>query len=379
MLNQSMSADSAALLRQLYEAGSVMMSMEVLLMLFTMAAYALLCRCRQEWQQKKQRSRCSASVSVDAATLQKASNNFDCTKHDDSHKAVVEQEESSETAADVKDASFTVVSEESRRPSDVTSTPACLATVIEQSANQPHYCANEVTVTGSISDVKAVCRAFRKHGFLKTCDSGTFPLNGHWETDHGMTVAIDGKIVRWSHKRASKLKFLSASKNKCTLSVYGEPAVGQLVTPVVPGATKALRWDNGDVWHSFEGCRIAHSTIFHQRMTKVTRDGTQDNELRGAAAARLQLVSKSCLNLPANCLDNIMECIGSGEHLVKINFDSRSGPPWRGPPEEDILASISHHHPQVRFQHCWAQKSLDVFGQRTVVRGEDIDETATTQ
>lgn len=373
MLNHSMSAHSTALLRQLYEAGSTMMSMEVLLFLFTMIGYALLCRCRQEWQQKKQRSRCSASMSVDAVSLQKASNNFDCTKHDESHKGVVAQEESSKTAADAG----TVEQEESSKTAadagrgDVTSAPACLAAVIEQSANQPHYCANEVTVSGSISDVKAVCRAFRKHGFLKTCDNGTFPLNGHWETDHGMTVAIDGKIVRWSHKRASKLKFLSASKNKCMLSVYGEPAVGQLVTPVVPGATKALRWDNGDVWHSFEGCRIAHSTIFHQGMTKVTRDDSQDNALRRAAAARLQLVSKSCLNLPANCMDHIMECVGSGEHHVKINFDSKSGPPWRGRPEEDILASISHHHPRVRFQHCWAQKSFDVFGQRTVVRGED--------
>lgn len=368
-----MFATAASLVRQLGEAGSAMMSMEVLLFLFTMAAYAILCRCRQDWQQKP-RTRCSASFAVDATIPQNVSNKSECIKQEEPCKNEVKHEESCETITDVTEASVTTVPEENPVASDNTSTPASLTTVIEESANKPHYCANEITISGSISDVKAVSRAFKKHGFLKSSDNRAFPLNGHWETDHGMTVTIDGKIVRWSHKRASKLKFLSAGRNKCSLSVYGEPAVGQVVTPAVPGATKALRWDNGDVWHSFEGCGIAHSTVFHQRMTKVARDNTKDDALRSAAAARLQLVSKCCLNLPANCLDQILECIGSEDHYARISFGSKSGPPWTGrQSEEDFLASISLCHPQVRFQHCWAEQKLGTFGQRTVVRGQEVE------
>lgn len=250
-----------------------------------------------------------------------------------------------------------------------------LATVLARSAKAPNMCINEISMNGNLSHLKAVSRTFKKHGFVKKCNDSEFPMNGHWETEHGMNVIIDGKIVRWSQKRASKLKFVGAARESCSLSVYGDTMVGRLVEPTVTGASKTLRWESGEVWNSFGGCHIAHAVVYFLQMGKAIRDETLDEAVRKQTYSVLRLVSREGLGLLPNCLDQVIECIGNDSYHVNVYFESKDGPAWMAEETQDgFLGSVSRRHPQVGFRHCWADEERHHCGQRTVIQGRDVQE-----
>jgi len=249
-----------------------------------------------------------------------------------------------------------------------------LVAVVARAAVKPDWCANQIRITGNLPQVRSACKGLKKHGFLNKSKDDKFQLNGHWVTEHGLNVVIEGKVVRWSPVRASKLKFLNNDRCSCSLSVYGENTEGRLVAPTVPEAIKSLRWDNGDVWNQFDGCRIAHEALFAQSMTKVSRDDTWDEVVRTRTDARLQAVSKYGIGLLPNCLDQVLQFLGSDTYFVNVNFDCRGGPAWSSAQEStDFVNSISLRHPQVRFHHCWAEPSKDIRCQRAIVQGKDVD------
>merc|ERR1719329_1146773 len=133
----------------------------------------------------------------------------------------------------------------------------------------------------------------KQHGFLDKMEADSSPLDGHWETDNGLTVVIEGKLLRWSGKRASRLRFTDNDRTACETRLYGEKACGHLVLPALdPTATKTLSWDNGDVWHSYDGRVIEQDTLFLQQMTKTLQDECQDEKQRECATAALQAVSR---------------------------------------------------------------------------------------
>lgn len=250
---------------------------------------------------------------------------------------------------------------------------------IRGASNNGKSCSNVIKITGKLPYVKAARRSLNKHGFMKKCNNDKFQLNGHWVTNHGLTVIIEGKVVRWSPKRASRLKFMGIDRCSCSLSLYGETSVGRLEIPAIPDAMeqKSLRWDNGDVWHAYAGTTIAHSAVYSQHMTQVARDAGQDDIVQATAAARLQLVAKDGLGLLPNCSDLVLQYLGSDTYFVSINFATVDGPPWMGGDEEtDFLRSLSRAHPNLGFRHCWADDSKNVCGQRTIKQGRETDEDA---
>lgn len=253
-----------------------------------------------------------------------------------------------------------------------------LALVIARATAVQNRCINEIAMTGKLPQVKAVCRTLKKHGFVKNCNDDKFPLNGHWETEHGLNVIIEGKIVRWSQKRASKLKFDDTARSSCSLSLYGEDTVGRLVAPTAAGVSKTLQWDNGDIWHSSGGCKIAHSVVYSSQMTKVLRDASQDDAMRAQTYGRLQLLCKKGFSfLPMCLLDQVLGFIGSDSYHVRVHFESKDGPPWGtffGLDDDSFLAFISRHHPQVGFRHCWANAGSELCGQRTLMQGRELQE-----
>jgi len=254
-----------------------------------------------------------------------------------------------------------------------------LAAVVVRNSETVQMCTNRIKITGNFPHLRAACRSLKKNGFMKKCKDDKFQLNGHWVTEHGLNVIIEGKIVRWSPKRASRLKFLDNSRSSCSLGVYGENTVGRLVSPTIAEATKTLKWDNGDVWQQFEGCRIAHEAVFAQSMTKVLRDDTRDDVVRAQVDARLQLVCRDGMNLLPNCLDQVLQFLGSDTYFVEVNFDCKGGPAWMGAEAgTDFVNSLSICHPRVGFRHCWAEQSKDVCGQRTILQGNEVDEDAFT-
>lgn len=119
-----------------------------------------------------------------------------------------------------------------------------------------------IRISGGCAQVKAARRALSRRGFLKKSNDGRFPLNGHWETMHGMSVTVEGKLVRWSPKRASRLTFYGVRRDKCSLSVYGEIATGRLVTPATLDGHKIVKWSNGDEWYSTGECMLAGQRSF---------------------------------------------------------------------------------------------------------------------
>jgi len=219
------------------------------------------------------------------------------------------------------------------------------------SPSDSHTCS--VRFLGCLSHVKAACRTLKKYGFLKNDPHERFPLNGHWQTEHGMTVVIDRKLVQWSPKRASKLKFRGIQRRMCLLSIYGETSAGHLITPTTPNDRKMLKWSNGDVWYSLDGCRVGRTVLICQTMTKVQRDARQDIRARSEVAATLRLVSKRCLPLLPECLEQVKQYIGSSMYYVEIQFETEEGPSWMlGDSGVEFLASFSRSHPHVEIQHC---------------------------
>jgi pentatricopeptide repeat protein len=237
-------------------------------------------------------------------------------------------------------------------------------------------CVHEVHVTGSLPRVKAARKSCKQYGFLDKDENQTWPLNGHWETEHGLTVIIEGKIVRWSRQRASKLRFAGLDRRACILTVYGEAALGRLVTPgSSPGATKTLRWNNGDVWHSYDGRIVGHAALFAQSMTKILRDESQDAAYRARTRAILTSVSKQGLNMPAILMDDVLCFLGHDLYYVRIRFESKWSPDSDFyDADEDIFDTVSRRHPQVGLRHCWADQSTSWCGQRTLVNGESVEE-----
>lgn len=203
-------------------------------------------------------------------------------------------------------------------------------------------------VSGDLSYVKAAARSLKKHGFLKKDNDTQFPLSGHWETEHGMTVTIDGKLVRWSQKRASRLKFHGAQKRLCSLSLYGDNTTGQLVLPIAPETRKMVQWSNGDVWQSHDGCKLDWTLLLSQTMTKVQREAQQDEAIRSAAAATLRLASKNGLSLLPECLMHVEQFVGSTTYYFDVEFESKEWNPWM---LLDFSTSLGDSLPHLKVQH----------------------------
>jgi len=209
---------------------------------------------------------------------------------------------------------------------------------------------SSIRVSGKLTDVKLACKSLQKHGFFKHCSDDKFPLNGHWETDHGMSVAIEGKLVRWSQKRASRLKFHGSQNRLCSLSLYGENATGQLVLPIAPETRKMVQWSNGDVWHSQDACRLGETLLLSQSMTKVQRDASQDEKARCETAAALRLVSKSGLSLLPDCLMHVEQFIGSTTYYFDVEFESKEWNPWM---LLDFSTALGDGLPHLEVSHRW--------------------------
>lgn len=250
--------------------------------------------------------------------------------------------------------------------------------VISRSEEAPQsLCHHEMIITGKWARVQKARRTLKQHGFLDSASDDDFPLNGHWETEHGLTVVIEGKMVRWSRQRASRLRFAGADRRSCILALYGEATQGRLETPgSSPGSTKTLRWTNGDVWHSYDGRVIGQATFFSQTMTKALRDHAQDQAYRARTNAVLRCVSRNGLNMPSIVEDIMLEFVGNNLHYIRVSFNSKWNPQLMDvdTADADTFDSISQRNPCVGFRHCWAWPDEDCHGQRTLVNGEEVDE-----
>jgi len=256
-------------------------------------------------------------------------------------------------------------------------------------------CAHEVQVAGSLSQIKAVRKTLKQQGFLDESEKNAWPLDGHWETDDGLTVVIEGKLVRWGGQHASRLRFEGEDRRACTLQLYGKPAKGQTVTPAYePQSSKQLRWDNGETWHSYDGRAIGEDVLFSQSMTKPVRDKVQDEAHRARACAVLKCVSKESLGLPMILEDTITQFLGGDLFNISIRFQSKRNPsrainewnpshssddeelPFLPDGDADMCSVLSRRHPCVGLRHCWVEPAADQCGQRTLANGDEVDEAA---
>jgi len=252
----------------------------------------------------------------------------------------------------------------------------------EGDKDTPASHAHEIHLTGNLCQIKAARKTLKQRGFLDKDEETAWPLDGHWETDHGLTVVIEGKIVRWSGQRASRLRFTTEDRSGCQLLLYGEATRGQLVPPTgAPDARKALRWENGDVWHSFEGRVIGQDALYCQSMTKTLRDKSQDAAYTARSKVVLRCVSKQALLLPSILEEAITQFLGNDLYFVRIHFISRWNPEKDdeedlrfSEADADICDSLSRRHPRIGLRHCWADLKDDRCGQRTFVNGEQVDE-----
>merc|ERR1719487_520079 len=151
------------------------------------------------------------------------------------------------------------------------------------------------------------------------------------------------------------------------LMVKGETSRGQLTQAVSQGASKALTWSNGDVWHCYEGRVIGKSALYSQSLTKALRDKAQDAAYRSRTASVLKCVSKQGFCMPSNLEANLMQYIGNDLHYVQVYFESDST-------RADILDAVSRRHPRVAFRHSWVKPSNGSCGQRAIINGEAADE-----
>lgn len=226
-----------------------------------------------------------------------------------------------------------------------------------------HQCRNRIRISGDFAQVKAARKTLKKYGFLDRCQDENFPLNGHWETCHGMIVVIEGKMVRWSQKRASRLKFTGSCKNTCLLDIYGEATTGKLELAIEPGAAKVLKWANGDIWHSLKGCRIGQAVLLSQTMTKVQRDKARDEAVRAEASAQLKLVSRSGLSLLPDCIQQVAQFIGSTTYHVDVHFNTENSPARTAARDvgKDLSASLSKQYPAIELHHYWEEAAENDF------------------
>jgi len=254
--------------------------------------------------------------------------------------------------------------------------PRIAATIVQGEKATSRLCAHEVHATGSLAQVKAFRKTLSKRGFLTKDACSEWPLNGHWETDHGMTVIVEGKLVRWSQQRASRLRFTGKDRTTCELALYGEAANGRLVTPATaPGATRELRWDNGDVWHSYDGRVIDGVTLFQQTMSKTLLDHMQDAAYRARSDGVLACVSKQRMGMPLILEDLITQFLGNDLHYVRVHFESKWNPSSAsGEAEIDIVDTLSRLHARLGLRHCWAEQTAGNCGQRTLANGNEVSE-----
>lgn len=242
---------------------------------------------------------------------------------------------------------------------------AALLSQAKMSESSEHI--HDVEVTGTLSQIKALRRTLKQHGFLDKAESDAWPLDGHWETEHGLTVVVERKIVRWSEKCASRLHFTSEGRSSCTLLLYGELTRGHFVQPAAPGAPKVLQWDNGDVWHSYSGRIISQTMMQAQTMTRSLRDTVQDHAYRARTTAVLKCVSRQGLGMPSTLESSILQYLGNNLHYIRVNFESKAT-------SKEIFNVISCRYPRVGFRHCWVNERNYAYGQRTIVNGEETDE-----
>jgi hypothetical protein len=228
------------------------------------------------------------------------------------------------------------------------------------------WCANVIDISGTFPQVKAARRTLKKHGIMDTCDCSRFPLDGHWKTEHGLVVVIERKTVRWTPQRASRLRFEGIDRRSCSLSMYGELVQGRLVSELIPGVAKSLEWSNGTVWHCHDGNLVGQATLLSQTMTKIERDVSRDEIIRSSMGSALQLVSKSGLQLPADCVHDVLQCMGSTTYFVQVRFRSHENPPWAAGEEFDFLSRLAQHHPLCKIRHEWTGGSQGLRGQRII-------------
>lgn len=242
-------------------------------------------------------------------------------------------------------------------------------------------CLHELQIAGSLPHVKAARRTLKQHGFLDKSESDAWPLDGHWETDCGLTVVIEGKIVRWSGEHASRLHFTSGDRSSCALTLYGKLTQGRLAMPDGIDANKRLLWDNGDTWTLYEGRAIGQDVLYSQTMTKASRDCFQDRVYNAHTNSVLKCLSKQGLVIPAALEGHIALFLSNNIYNLSISFASKWNPSCvvedelpLFDTEADICQSISRRHPQLGLRHSWAQHNNDSCGQRTLVNGEEVRE-----
>lgn len=261
------------------------------------------------------------------------------------------------------------------------SVPRLAAVLSKAEDATPSSYVHEVEATGNVSQLRSLQRTLRQKGFLGKSEADASPFDGHWHTEHGLTVIIDGKMVRWSKQRASRLSFTSADRRSCTLMIYGESSVGRLTQPVAPCAVRAIRWDNGDLWHAYDGRVIGDSTLFSQSMTKIQRNTSQDQMARSQASAVMACVSKHGLPMPSVLQESLMQYVGNDLFNFHVRFECNTH-------LSDIFEDISRMHPRVGFRHCWARGSEErkeerasngSCGQRTLANGEETTELSFSQ
>merc|ERR1719401_3141695 len=259
--------------------------------------------------------------------------------------------------------------------------PRLAAVVLKAEQASNKSLTHEVCIIGSLARVKAARRSLKQDGFFDKDHDPAWPMDGHYETAHGAIVFIEGKMVRWSRKRASRLRFTGTDRRACLLSVNGELCRGELLSPgLVPGAAKSLRWNNGDVWHAYEGRTLGpitvSLTVSAQTMSKTSRDAAQDASCRARSEAILKCVSKQGLRLPSHLEVSLKQFFGGDLYKFQVCFESKYNPSRMTPreAEADLWASISRCHPRVGLRHCWAERSVRGVGQRTLVNGEEVCE-----
>lgn len=244
--------------------------------------------------------------------------------------------------------------------------PLLVAAVSSSAADEHKAWVHDFEIKGSFSQLKAAVKTFKQFGFLdRSIASQACRFDGHWETNQSEMVVIERKIVRLTGcNQGARLRFNSADPNKCELRIQGKCLQGELVPPLLPGATKALKWDNGDVWHCCEAPTIQGSRVFSQSMTKISCDKMQDVAYRARSAAVLKCVSKQGLGMPAGLDDAIVQYLGSSLCKLRVHFLSDTA-------RADVFDYISAKHPRIGIRHCWVKPSSGVCGQRTVICGEE--------
>lgn len=257
----------------------------------------------------------------------------------------------------------------------------CLAAAISRSADAKHApCVHQIRVTGTLPQIKAARRTLKQLGLLDKAEGQTWPLDGHWLTDDGLTVYIEGKFVRWSRKHASRLQFTSTDRCNCRLTLRGRAAHGQLL-PTPPFQGKKIGWDNGDVWCQHTGRQVGQHTIFDQTLSKTLRDEAQYKMCRARSTAMLKCVSKQALHMPSVFEDAITRFLGNDLYYVDVHFESSWNPSsmddsglLHSNAKVDISDFMSRRHPCAGVRHCWADYGADSCGQRAWVNGEEVSE-----